>query len=92
MTRNVDELYARGRGGGALARAACLALTLSLATCTRAPVARAQSSDSVEPAKYREAIRVAIEEYETQSYVEAREHFRRAHALFPTRARCVDSD
>lgn len=38
---------------------------------------------SDEPAGYRELIRTAIEEYDSHSYAEAHEQFRRAHELFP---------
>lgn len=55
---------------------------LGLLLVALSSVAHAQAT-AEEPAGYREAIRAAIEEYEAQSYVEAREQFRRAHALYP---------
>lgn len=46
------------------------------------PRATAQTEMAAPPG-YREAVAAAVQEYEARSYSEAREQFRRAHALYP---------
>ncbi|HEX6245838.1 MAG TPA: hypothetical protein VFZ61_33165 [Polyangiales bacterium] len=45
--------------------------------------ARAQAAEEREPAGYRAAIDAAVQEHELNHFAEAREHFARAHALYP---------
>jgi tetratricopeptide (TPR) repeat protein len=55
--------------------------SLSLASPALAEPARGASSG--DPAGYKVAINAAIEEFDQGNFAEAREHFSRAHALFP---------
>lgn len=48
-----------------------------------AAFAQSRKSSTQEPAGYRAAIGAAIEEFDLNHFTEAREHFARAHALFP---------
>ena len=78
----IDPLF---RGAFVLASTAGSARNLFaalLAALIMASSAQAQGA-SDEPAGYRELIRAAIDEYDSQSYAEAHEQFRRAHELFP---------
>ena len=45
--------------------------------------AQARKAATAEPAGYRAAIGAGIEEFDFNHFAEAREHFARAHALFP---------
>lgn len=64
-------------------RSSCAFAVLLLASMTSVRSAEAQGGESAEPPAYRDTIRVAIEEYESKSYAEARDQFRRAHAIYP---------
>ncbi len=46
-------------------------------------LAQASGAGVGEPPGYRQAISAAVDEYEAKNYAESREHFRRAHELFP---------
>jgi tetratricopeptide (TPR) repeat protein len=59
---------------------------LLCATCSLSPLtgsAQSRRASGAEPAGYRTAIGAGIEEFDLNHFTEAREHFARAHALFP---------
>lgn len=72
-------------GWVSLLRSRCAAVLLLCVTVLLPLAAAAQSrrANAVEPAGYRQAIGAAIEEFDLNHFTEAREHFARAHALFP---------
>lgn len=63
---------------GLLLAALCANLLLSSVT-----FAQGRKTAAQEPAGYRAAIGAAIEEFDLNHFTEAREHFARAHGLFP---------
>jgi tetratricopeptide (TPR) repeat protein len=68
-----------------LVRALRLACLLTLLSCvlTSRVTAQASSAKGVEPVGYRAAVDAGLQEFGLNNYEEAREHFVRAHALYP---------